>query len=119
MIIFYEHLVTLKYEADFLRSRRKSAATWLFLSNRYLLIARALSSIAPISPQVSDTLYPHEFVADIVQLVVSTRHSRSVRVSDVETRSCNNSPAMNSLNFLTVAMLDVPLHGMHMHMKHG
>ena len=88
------------------------------MSNRYLLIAGALTSIAPVSPRVSDTLYPHEFVADIVQLVVSTRHSRSVRVSDVGIRSCNNSPAMNSLELLTVTMPDVPLHGMYVYMKH-
>ena len=118
MIVFYEHLTTLKHEADFLRSRRKSAATWILLSNRYLLIARVLYTIAPISPQVSDTIAAHKFATDIAQLGVSTRDSGSVCVSDVGTRSCNNSPAMTFLVFLTVTMPYVPLHGMYVYMMH-
>ena len=113
MIVFYEHLAALKYEADFLRNRRRSAATWIFLSNRYLLLAHALFTITPASPRVSDSIDAHKLTADVAQLGVSTRDSRSVCVSDVGTRSCNNSPAMNSLVFLTGTMSDVPLHGMY------
>ena len=119
MIVFYEHLITLKYEADFLRSRRKSAATWIFLSNRYLLISRALILMAPISPRVSNTIDAQKLAAYHVQLDVSTRDSRSVRVSDVGTCSCNSSPAENSLLFLIETMPDVPLHGMYMQIEHG
>ena len=83
-----------------------------------LLIARALYSIAPYSLRVSDSIDAHKLVADVAQLGVSTRDSRSVCVSDVGTRSCNSSPAMNSLVVLTGTMLDVPLHGMYVYMKH-
>ena len=54
VLIFYEHLITLKYEEVFLRDRKRSAGTWILLSNRYLLIAYALVRVAPVSPQVSE-----------------------------------------------------------------
>ena len=116
-MVIYEHLTTFKYEVDFLYSRRKSAATWIFLFNRYLLIANALFSIAPVSPRVSDTFDAHKFAADVVHLAVSTHNSCSVCAPDVGTRSCNNSLAVSSLNFLTVTMQDIPLHGMYLHME--
>ena len=72
----------------------------------------------PASPRVSDSIDAHKLASDIAQLGVSTHDSRSVCVSDVGTRSCNNSPAVNSLEFLTLTMPDVPIHGMYVHMEH-
>ena len=56
-LVFYDHLITVKYEADFLRNRKTSAAAWIFLSNRYLLLAWALVNIVPFSPQASRSAY--------------------------------------------------------------
>lgn len=49
---FYEYLITLEYEIDFLWRRRWTAATWIFQLNRYSTLAYAITTIAPYSPQV-------------------------------------------------------------------
>ncbi len=48
----YEYLITIKYEANFLCRRKWSAATWLFLANRYMIVAMMIYQIAPYPPQV-------------------------------------------------------------------
>ena len=48
-LVCFEHLLTLKYEVDFLRTRKVSAATWIFLSNRYLLLGFVLSILTFLS----------------------------------------------------------------------
>lgn len=52
----YEHLITLKYELDILRRRKWGATTWIFMFNRYLLLANVVFSNAPISPQASSAI---------------------------------------------------------------
>ena len=53
MLVFYEHLITFEHEVQFLQKRRMSAATWIFVSNRYILLAFAVQSIAPYGSRVS------------------------------------------------------------------
>lgn len=57
-LVAYEHLITLKYEVNFLCGRKWSAATWIFVMNRYLLLAYVSFSSAPFSPQVSGAINP-------------------------------------------------------------
>ena len=52
-LVCYEHLLTAKYEEGFLRGRRGSATTWIFMANRYLLLATVIVQGVPYSPQVS------------------------------------------------------------------
>ena len=55
-LVIYEHLVLLKYDIEFLWRRKWSAVTWIFVFNRYLLLATVLFSISPAVPQVSHTI---------------------------------------------------------------
>ena len=52
-LVIYEHLVLLKYEVEFLWTRKWSAVTWIFLLNRYFLLTNVLFAISPALPQVS------------------------------------------------------------------
>ena len=53
-LVFYEFIITLKYEVDFVWKKRWSTATWIFVSNRYLMLVNVVSFLVPFSPQVCD-----------------------------------------------------------------
>ncbi len=52
-LVAYEHLVTLKYEIDFLWRGKRNTATWIFLFNRYFLLVFVSFTSVPFSPQAS------------------------------------------------------------------
>lgn len=52
-LVVYDYIITLKYEVDLLWRKKWSAAAWIFLLNRYLLLAYAISAVTPWGPQVS------------------------------------------------------------------
>lgn len=56
-LVGYEHLVTLRYEIDFLWKRKWSSATWIFLTNRYLMLVRVIFQSSPTLPKVCSPLY--------------------------------------------------------------
>ena len=49
----YEYLITMKDEHMMLRERRWSAATWLYLFNRYVMLGLAVKQVAPYTAEVS------------------------------------------------------------------
>ncbi|KAJ3553448.1 hypothetical protein NM688_g3608 [Phlebia brevispora] len=51
-MISYEYAVTFRYEVEFIWRRRWSTSTWLFLANRYLLVANVIIQAAPFSAQM-------------------------------------------------------------------
>ncbi|KAJ3553152.1 hypothetical protein NM688_g3769 [Phlebia brevispora] len=51
--VTYEFLITSGYEYEFLWRRKWTAATWLFVTNRYLLLASIIVQIVPFTPQVN------------------------------------------------------------------
>ncbi|KAJ3546093.1 hypothetical protein NM688_g5552 [Phlebia brevispora] len=51
-VVCYEFLITIQYEYDFVWHRKWSAGTWLFLANRYLILAFMIITASPVSPQV-------------------------------------------------------------------
>ncbi|KAJ3536622.1 hypothetical protein NM688_g6812 [Phlebia brevispora] len=63
--VCYEYLITFKYEYEFLWRRKWSAATWLFIANRYLLWASIIEQAAPIS---AATLLGVVFVLPLIVL---------------------------------------------------
>ncbi|KAJ3549533.1 hypothetical protein NM688_g5166 [Phlebia brevispora] len=52
----YEQIVLFEYEYAFLEQHKGSSSTWLFVTNRYLLLASLISSVVPYTPQVRDTM---------------------------------------------------------------
>lgn len=49
----YEYLLTTRHEYAFLFRRRWTGATWLFLTNRYVMLAIAIWQTTPSTPSVS------------------------------------------------------------------
>ncbi|KAJ3551552.1 hypothetical protein NM688_g4638 [Phlebia brevispora] len=47
--VSYEYLITLRHEYEFLRMRKWTAATWLFLANRYLMLIVMIVQVLPTS----------------------------------------------------------------------
>lgn len=54
-VLCYELLITFRYEYEFVWHRRWSGVTWLFLSNRYLILVLVVLEAMPWSAQVSDS----------------------------------------------------------------
>ena len=52
-LVAYEHIITVKYDMDFLFRKKWSASTWILVFNRYSLLATVLFIITPTTPQVS------------------------------------------------------------------
>ncbi|KAJ3554875.1 hypothetical protein NM688_g2883 [Phlebia brevispora] len=52
-LIAYEYLITLQYEYEYLWQRKWTAATWLFLANRYLMLAFIIEVAAPADAHMS------------------------------------------------------------------
>ncbi|KAJ3551549.1 hypothetical protein NM688_g4635 [Phlebia brevispora] len=50
--VCYEFVITLEYEFEFLWQRQWTAATWLFIANRYLLLAATIPQATPFSAQM-------------------------------------------------------------------
>ncbi|KAJ3522453.1 hypothetical protein NM688_g8871 [Phlebia brevispora] len=55
--VCYDFLITLRHEYEFIWHRKWSAATWLFLANRYTLLASVIEQAAPYSPQTYVLLF--------------------------------------------------------------
>lgn len=53
-LVFYEYLITFKYQVDFIWRRKWSAATWIFVINQYILLANVISGVIPYNAQVSN-----------------------------------------------------------------
>lgn len=51
-LVFFEYLITIEYEWKFLSARRWTAVTWLFLLNRYLMLAEAIQKGPVFKAQV-------------------------------------------------------------------
>ncbi|KAJ3557931.1 hypothetical protein NM688_g1207 [Phlebia brevispora] len=49
----YEHMITFRHECEFLWRRRWTAGTWLFIANRYTLLASIIAQVVPFSSQIS------------------------------------------------------------------
>lgn len=52
-LVCFEHLITFNHEIDFLWRHKWSAATWLFVFNRYSLLTTVMFVILPFGAQVS------------------------------------------------------------------
>lgn len=52
-LVLYDYIITLKHEVDLLWRKKWSIAAWIFVLNRYLLLAYAVSTVTPWGPQVS------------------------------------------------------------------
>ncbi|KAJ3557933.1 hypothetical protein NM688_g1205 [Phlebia brevispora] len=50
-LIAHEHMITFEYEYKFLFQRKWTAATWLFISNRYTLLGMFIAQSVPYSAQ--------------------------------------------------------------------
>ncbi|KAJ3550878.1 hypothetical protein NM688_g4977 [Phlebia brevispora] len=48
----FEYILLFQYEINFLRERRRSPVTWLFLASRYLMLAQCIIMVAPSNLQV-------------------------------------------------------------------
>ena len=44
----YEYLITVGKEVDMIHRRKWSATTWLFVLNRYVLLASAILAVVPV-----------------------------------------------------------------------
>ncbi|KAJ3553074.1 hypothetical protein NM688_g3811 [Phlebia brevispora] len=67
----YEHAITLEFEYEFLWQRKWTAATWLFIANRYSLLACVISQSAPYSAQsvihaADATIHPYSLCRHVV-----------------------------------------------------
>ncbi|KAJ3558742.1 hypothetical protein NM688_g742 [Phlebia brevispora] len=73
----YEHIITFKYEHEFLWRRKWTAATWLFIANRYALLISIVIQSIPYNAQVSRSELMEEsdqltFHSDMLQFFVAT-----------------------------------------------
>lgn len=73
-LVCFEHLITFKYEIDFLRKRKWSTAIWIFFINRYQLIATVVVSVTPSSAQVGSSSYLQIIVADLCRCKCPSNH---------------------------------------------
>ncbi|KAJ3536573.1 hypothetical protein NM688_g6819 [Phlebia brevispora] len=53
-LAFYEYVITLRYEWDCLSAPKWGIGTWIFLVNRYLMLATVVQTIAPYSRADTD-----------------------------------------------------------------
>ncbi|KAJ3550510.1 hypothetical protein NM688_g5064 [Phlebia brevispora] len=51
-LVCHEFIITFEYEYEFLWRRKWTAATWLFIVNRYLLLASIIPQATPVSMKV-------------------------------------------------------------------
>ena len=115
-LTFYEYLITFKYEINFLWRRKRGAATWIFVYNRYLLLTSVVSMIVPYSAQVSNPADVQAPVAEVLcrcklPLANGTCMFKLESVCFVNF-SCDNPTKMNTLNFFTGGEIPtLPSHG--------
>ncbi|THH00590.1 hypothetical protein EW026_g1968 [Hermanssonia centrifuga] len=50
-LVSYEYLLTIRQEISMIWRRKHTAVTWLFVSNRYLMLASFIIAVATASPQ--------------------------------------------------------------------
>ncbi|KAJ3520932.1 hypothetical protein NM688_g9089 [Phlebia brevispora] len=51
-VVCYEALITFRYEYEFIWQRKWTFATWIFLMNRYLILANMITDLMPFSAEV-------------------------------------------------------------------
>ncbi|KAJ3546144.1 hypothetical protein NM688_g5546 [Phlebia brevispora] len=51
VIVCYEHLITIASEYELLWQRKWTGATWLFVVNRYILLASVVTQVTPVNAQ--------------------------------------------------------------------
>ena len=56
-LVCYEYFITVNDEIDILWRRKWTFATWLFILNRYLLLATVIIQASPIGPSVRYWLF--------------------------------------------------------------
>ncbi|KAJ3544281.1 hypothetical protein NM688_g5762 [Phlebia brevispora] len=57
-LVFWEYLITMRYEWDFLSAHRWTAVTWVFLINRYLMLATAIVKGPIYNSQTPSLCFP-------------------------------------------------------------
>ncbi|KAJ3558484.1 hypothetical protein NM688_g903 [Phlebia brevispora] len=57
-LVCYDFLLTFEYEYEFLWRRKWTGATWLFIVNRYLMLAATIAQSVPFSAQMLQPVFP-------------------------------------------------------------
>ncbi|KAJ3528026.1 hypothetical protein NM688_g8048 [Phlebia brevispora] len=50
-VVCYEALITFQYEYEFIWQRKWTFATWIFVVNRYLILANMVTDLMPFSAE--------------------------------------------------------------------
>lgn len=79
----YEYLLTSRHEYAFLFRRKWTGATWLFLTNRYVMLAIAIWQTTPSTASVSR---PDMYLSDFMSL-----NGRFADVCLFKVRPCTNT----------------------------
>ncbi|KAJ3553445.1 hypothetical protein NM688_g3610 [Phlebia brevispora] len=89
-VVCYELIITFQHEYEFVWKRKWSAATWLFLANRYLVLAVMIAEVVPSSPRVS--------TSTIIRTVSKQCHPY-----------CHQTCSNPSLQIFASALLELPV----------
>lgn len=110
-LVFYDHLITFKYEIEFLWRRKWSTSTWIFVYNRYSVIAEILFEVVPIDSQVRNSHDSWTLSLTFVDVSAHSQYSYD-QVRLVTDHSCDDRPLLNTLFFFFVGELSsLPFHG--------
>ncbi|KAJ3553151.1 hypothetical protein NM688_g3768 [Phlebia brevispora] len=86
--VAYEHIITFQYEHEFVWRREWTAATWLFIANRYLLLASVIAQAAPSSYRVTRSMFIDVlFALPVIVLAASDEAFSALRVFALLDRS--------------------------------
>ncbi|KAJ3541650.1 hypothetical protein NM688_g6055 [Phlebia brevispora] len=69
VIVCYEFIITLQDEYEFIWRRKRTVATWLFLTNRYLMLAVAIANARKIWFQTCSNISLINFLNVLAQLL--------------------------------------------------
>lgn len=111
-LVSFEYLISFKYEMEFLWERKWSAATLIFFSNRYLLMANIVSSVTSRTPQASNL----SCFLNVSLILCRCKCSSTRKISTLKVVyqwvSCSNSRLMSTWYFLSSGQFSVlPAHG--------